>query len=255
MDRSRLAWSISNVSDDEVDLHVYDVIGDPFDGVDASEFVKELSAVTASVINLHVNSPGGYVNDALAMYNAILNHPATVNAYVDGRADSAASFLIQAADKRYIARNAAMMIHNAQALAIGDATDMREAADRLAEESRNIADIYAERAGGTVDDWLARMSAGDGAKRGTTYRGQAAVDVGLADEVSAAPARVATRRAAAIAEGRIAAQSDESTTEAPDLGRAFREGARFDSRVPFKALSAQIAKEPLTAAIIGVRHG
>lgn len=223
--RSRLAWSISNVSSDEVDLHVYDVIGDPYEGTDAAEFVKELSGITAKTINLHVNSPGGYVNDALAMYNALLNHPATVNAYVDGRADSAASFLVQAADKRFIARNAAMMIHCARAIAMGDETDMRALADRLAEESRNIASIYAERAGGTVDDWLGRMSAGAGAMRGSTYRGQGAVDVGLVDEIAAAPSRVATRRLAAIAEGRIAAVSDDTeipTDLIPPLANGYK---------------------------------
>lgn len=224
--RSRLAWSVSNVSEDEVDLHVYDVIGDPFSGTDSAEFVRELAGITAKTINLHVNSPGGYVNDALAMYNALLSHPAFVNAYVIGRADSAASFLVQAADKRFIARNAAMMIHSAQAGALGaDETDLRALADRLAEESRNIASIYAERAGGTEDEWLARMNADDGSKRGSTYRGQAAVDVGLVDEVSAAPARVQTRRAAAIAEGRIAAVSefdDIPLDLIPPLARGYK---------------------------------
>lgn len=254
--RSHLAWSISNVSSDEVDLHVYGVIGDAFVGTDSAEFVKELSGITAGTINLHINSPGGYVNDALAMYNALLNHPAKINGYVDGHADSAASFLLQAADRRYIARNAAIMIHNAQAIAIGDEFDMRESADKLAEESRNIASIYAERAGGSVEDWLERMSAGAGGRRGTTYRGQAAVDVGLVDEVAAAPARAASRRAAAIAEGRIAAVSDESETpEVADLGRAIREGARFERAAPsLEQLLGQMAKEPLSVAITGGRR-
>lgn len=257
--RSRLAWSISNVTSDEVDLHVYDVIGDSYEGTDATEFVRELSGITANTINLHINSPGGYVNDALAMYNALLNHPAWVNGYVDGRADSAASFLLQAADKRYIARNAAMMIHCAQAIALGDENDMREAAERLAEESRNIASIYAERAGGTEAEWLERMSAGNGAKRGTTYRGQAAVDVGLVDEIAAAPARVASRRSAAIAEGRIAAVADpeevDTTAQVAGLGSAIREGARFQRAAPsLEQLLEHMAKEPLSAAITGVRN-
>ena len=257
---SRLAWSVSNVyEDDSVDLHVYDVIGDPYEGTDAAAFVKELSGITAATINLHVNSPGGFVNDALSMYAAILNHPAHVNAYVEGRADSAASFLVQAADRRYIARNAAMMIHNAQMIAAGDAEALRAKADQLAEESRNIASIYAERSGsGTVDEWLARMSAGAG-NSGTLYRGQAAVDVGLVDEISAAPARVATRRSAAIAEGRIAAVSEYEPDAIPDevtgLGRSIREGARFQRATPsLEQLLEQMSKEPMTAGITGGRN-
>lgn len=254
--RTRLAWSISNVSAEEVDLHVYDVIGDPFDGTSAAEFVRELTAIDAPTINLHINSPGGYVNDALAMYNALLAHPAYINGYVDGRADSAASFLLQAADRRYIARNAAMMIHNAQMMAAGDAAEMREVAARLEEESRNIASIYAERAGGTEEEWLARMSAGAGAKRGSTYRGQAAVDIGLADEVSAAPARAAARRSVAIAEGRIAAVSEPETPPVESaLGQAFREGARFQRATPpLEQLRGLLAKEPLSQVITGARN-
>jgi ATP-dependent protease ClpP protease subunit len=260
MAQPRLAWSISNVSSDEVDLHVYDVIGDPYEGTDAAQFVRDLSEITASTINLHINSPGGYVNDALAMYNALLNHPAFVNAYNDGHADSAASFLMQAADKRYIARNASMLIHPAQAIALGDEADMRASADRLAEESRNIASIYAERSGGTAEDWLARMTAENGSKRGTSYRGQEAVDVGLVDEITAIPARAATRRMAAIAEGRIAAVSefDDVPDEITDLGRSIREGARLERAAPSleQRLSEQMAKEPLSKAITGVQtHG
>lgn len=181
---TRLGWRIENTaSKSEADVYVYDVIGDPWgDGTNAADFVREVNALAVDRINLHINSPGGYVNDALAMYNALIGHRAEVVGYVDGSADSAASFLLQAADKRVIAKNASMTIHEGHAFAMGPASAMRAAADELDAASENIASIYADRAGGTVAEWRDRMLA-NGGTRGTTYRGQQAVDVGLADEV------------------------------------------------------------------------
>lgn len=76
-----------------------------------------------------------------------------------------------------------MFIHPAQGMLFGDAHDAEAMAEVLNEETCNIASIYAERAGGTVDEWLERMNAGSGVDRGTKMRGAEAVELGLADEV------------------------------------------------------------------------
>ncbi len=176
---------MANAHNDEIaDVDIFDEIGDPWgDGVNAADFVKELRGITADRINFHIDSPGGYVSDALAMYNSILSHPAETYAYVIGSADSAASFLVQAMDTRVIAKRASMVIHAAQGMFFGDSHDAEAAAKLLNEETRNIAGIYAERGGGTVDEWIDRMNAGSGSNRGTHLRGSEAVDIGLVDEV------------------------------------------------------------------------
>ena len=181
----RIAWAVWNAEDDEDVTHIdiFDVIGDPWFGTDAAEFVKELRDVASSKIVLHINSPGGYVDDALAMYNALLQHPATVEAQVESTAASAASFLAMAADKVLIARTGKFMIHDAWGIGIGNAADMLTLASFLDGESQNIAGIYAEKAGGEADEWREKMKADNGF--GTTFRGQAAVDAGLADELMA----------------------------------------------------------------------
>jgi hypothetical protein len=98
-------------------------------------------------------------------------------------------------DKRVIAKNASMFIHRAQGLALGDEDDAMALHEMLKEASANIASIYADRAGGTVEDWLTAMGAQPA--RGTLYRGQAAVDAGLADEVGIYVQNIATSRIAA----------------------------------------------------------
>lgn len=165
---------------DVAQVYVYDMIGEW--GVTAQDFVNELTALSTSVIDLHINSEGGQVFDGIAIYNAIRNHPAKVTAYVDSLAASAASFIVQGADERVMEPNARMMIHDAQGVVIGDASAARALADLLDDTSENIASIYAERSGVGADQWRAAMQKDGGA--GTWYSAQEAKDAGLIDRVA-----------------------------------------------------------------------
>jgi ATP-dependent protease ClpP protease subunit len=157
------------------EVMIYDEIG--YWGVSADQFVREIQNVTAKSLTVRLNSPGGEVFDGIAIYNSLKSHPATVNVKVEGLAASAASFIAMAGDTVEIARNAMMMVHDAHGLAIGNAGDMRQMADLLDQTSANIADMYAQRSGKTVDHWRTVM------KAETWYTGQQAVDAGLADQV------------------------------------------------------------------------
>jgi ATP-dependent protease ClpP protease subunit len=170
------AWFRITDQADTADVWIYDEIG--YWGTSAQDFVDQLKAITAPKMSVHINSPGGEVFDGIAIYNCLKSHPANVEVRVEGLAASAASFIAMAGDKITVARNATMMIHDASGLCIGDATDMQQMADLLAKLSDNIADIYAQRAGGTVAEWRERMLAE------TWYTGAEAVDAGLADEMT-----------------------------------------------------------------------
>jgi hypothetical protein len=125
--------------------------------VSASKFIGELREITAPNIELHINSPGGDVYEGIAIYNALRDHPSNIVAVVDGIAASAASFIAVAADKVVMNRNAEVMIHDPWGFAIGNAEDMRSMAESLDKVGRNIANIYATRCGGTVDEWRQSM--------------------------------------------------------------------------------------------------
>jgi ATP-dependent protease ClpP protease subunit len=187
VDQLRAAWRAATnvaadgpcfrlVNADVPKLYVFGMIGG-FD-LDATEFVQAVHGITAKSIDLHVNSPGGFVWDGIAMYEALKSHKATVAAYVDGLAASAASFLIQAADQRVMATGSRGMIHDAQVIAFGSPAEVREAADLGDAVSDDIASIYAERAGGKPAAWRKAMTAT------TWYSAQQMVDAGLADRVS-----------------------------------------------------------------------
>lgn len=163
------------------DIYLYDAIGEW--GVTAQDFVDALRGVVTGTITMYVNCEGGEVFDGLAIYEALRRHPANITAFVDGIAASAASFVICAADHVVIAERGRIMIHDAHGIAMGNARDMRSMADLLDSLSDTIADIYADRAKGTRDEWRAAMQAAEGGPDGTWYDARAAVKAKLADEM------------------------------------------------------------------------
>lgn len=168
-------YDIKNKASDTAEVYIYDEIG--YWGTTAADFVRDLRDISAKNIDLHLNSPGGEVFDAIAIYNALVQHDANVNTIIDSLAASAASFIAMAGSTVTIAKNATMMIHDAMGLTIGNAADMREMAEALDKMSDNIASIYADHAGGEIADWREAM------KAETWYNAEEAMSAGLADEI------------------------------------------------------------------------
>lgn len=177
----RASVLIPEIADGVATMRLYDPIDDWGGdwGVSAKEFASALGALPEDVhtIQLHINSPGGLVFEAVTILNQLRQHSARVVAIVDGLAASAASYIAVGADEVIMAPNTQLMIHDAWGLAIGNAADMRGTADLLDRLSNNIAAIYASKAGGTTEDWRTAMLAE------SWYSAQEAVDAGLADSV------------------------------------------------------------------------
>ncbi len=168
-------FRIENKATGPTDVYIYDEIG--YFGVTAADFVRALATVQSDVINLHLNTPGGDVFDGIAIHNALKAHSATVNVTIDALAASIGSVIAMAGDSITIVDNARMMIHEAFALAIGNAADMGKMQQRLNETSDIIAGMYAAKSGTDQAEWRQKMV------DETWYTGQQAVDAGLADAV------------------------------------------------------------------------
>ncbi len=168
-------YEIKNIAADVAEVSIYDEIG--YWGVTASEFVKEIQSVAAKTLTLRINSPGGDVFDGIAILNSLRQHPATVNVVIDGLAASAASFIAMAGDTVTMAPNSMLMIHEASGMVLGNSQDMADMAALLDKTSANIANVYAQRAGGDAEDWRAAMRAE------TWFTDQEAVTAGLADSI------------------------------------------------------------------------
>lgn len=137
-------WEIKQSAENpsSIDLYIYSAVeGDSYDWWSGSVKKSETSAQyfretlekykNVDNINLYINSLGGSVLEGVSIYNQLRRHPAKVTAYIDGFACSVASVIAMAADKVIMPKNAVMMIHNAWAVASGNAKELRKAADDL----------------------------------------------------------------------------------------------------------------------------
>lgn len=220
-------YRILNAATARAEVSVYGDVGEW--GVTSADFSRDLAAVTAPAIDLRINSRGGEVWEGLAIYNAIRRHPAQVTSHVDAAALSIASVIAQAGDTRLIAPQGSLMVHNASGVCVGEHRDMRSTAELLEQLTGQIADVYAERSGGTVAQWRTAMDAE------TWYTAGQAVTAGLADRVehhaAAASARQTTaqfdpaRFRQAVTAGLRAAPADDTGSRiAAAVRRAIASG-------------------------------
>lgn len=143
------------------EIWLYDPIGDSFwgDAISAKSFQKEVSALgKVDSIHLHINSPGGDVFDGFAIYNQLVNHPASITVDIDGLAASISSIIAMSGNSIRMAKNALMMIHNPQGVAVGDETEMDRVKALLKTVKGNLAQTYTDRTGtdrDKVEAWMA----------------------------------------------------------------------------------------------------
>jgi ATP-dependent Clp protease protease subunit len=176
-------WYTMKAADNAAEIVIYDEIGKSWwgeDTVSAKSFLDELTALgDVDAINLRINSPGGDVFDGVAIHNAIKNHKATVTAYVDGLAASAASFIAMAANKIVMPANSFMLVHGASGFAFGNADDMRQTADDLDRIDKSLTATYVARSKSSTAKVKALM------KEDRLMDAAEAKEMGFADEVIA----------------------------------------------------------------------
>lgn len=264
-------WQVTALEGGAVEVAIDGVI----DGWDfaAKDFVRDFRAIEADSITVRINSPGGYIDDGMAIFNAIAEHPATVTAIVDPLAASAAAYLAMAADRVEIQSNGRFMLHSASTVVAGNRRDMQSAVDALDIIDANMAEAFSSRMGNNADDVLAIFAEGD-----KYYSAQDAVDAGLADairgaadDVGDAPDATALAgdiRAAALKKGhdmaieqaqRIAAQAEEITDidgkidgvadQVDDQPVALADDAADDDAAPVAMTDREIMQAAATAGV------
>ena len=107
-------FEIKNLSENTAEIRIYGTITkwawEEYGEISSANFAKELQKLkNVSHINLRVNSPGGDVFEASAIYNLLKDYAKTNNVeitgYIDGLAASAASFLVLCASKVVMGTN------------------------------------------------------------------------------------------------------------------------------------------------------
>jgi ATP-dependent protease ClpP protease subunit len=191
-------------------LYIYDAIGkDPWsgEGIDANDVVKALAEMEGDSLEVHINSPGGYVFDGIAIFNAIRAFKGTKTVHVDGIAASIASVIALAGDKVITNEGATWMIHEPASgiYSFGNADEIEDDARRTVQALRkireNILDIYVTATGQKLSDLSAWMAAE------TWMTAAEAKARGFTDEVVRQTAAEPEDKAAAPAAARAAAMN------------------------------------------------
>ncbi len=151
-------------------------IGEFDNHISADDFIEALNQHEGDV-TIHLDSPGGSVTDGLAIYNAIVNYAGVTTVHIDTLCASIATVIACAADKVIINSNGKYMIHRAWTVAMGNCSDFRSMAEIMEMMDMDIAETYAMKAGGSVEDWLNKMD------KETWYDAEAALEAGLVDEI------------------------------------------------------------------------
>ena len=145
-------WKITNQNDSEAEILLYDDIAN-FDSeqwgyMSAKSLINKIKALgDIQNITVRINSNGGDVFQAQAMYNYLKSHKANITVRVDGIAASAASLVAMAGNKIIMPENSMMMIHNPAGGCYGEADDMREVAEVLDKVRDMLANAYVAKTG------------------------------------------------------------------------------------------------------------
>lgn len=131
-------------------------------------------------LTINISGPGGYVDEAFAIYGYLSNWKKENNAKITfniiGTCASCDSFIPMVGDEIVVNAGSRMMIHLASSFGGGNAEELRKMADDLESYSNQIADIYLKhnKKGKTIEDIKDWMS------KETYFNAQELIDYGFA---------------------------------------------------------------------------
>ena len=168
-------------NNNEAEIMLYGNIGDMvgYDDITDQEIVKQINDLgNVSKITLRINSLGGSVFSAIAIYNVLKSQKAEVVAYIDGICASSATIITSAADKVIMPKNALYMIHNPSTMAYGESKDLEKSINLLDTVKDTIIETYIAKTGQTKEV-LAEMMDNE-----TWLTAEEAKSLGFIDEVA-----------------------------------------------------------------------
>ncbi|WP_184625284.1 ClpP-like prohead protease/major capsid protein fusion protein [Xanthomonas arboricola] len=183
-------------ANDAAEVMIYGTIGDSLwcESVSPQQLAEQIGQITASTINVRINSGGGVVADGMAIYNALKQHAARKVVFVDGQAASIASLIAMAGDEVVMYASSLLMVHAPHTIAAGNAASFRQYASSLDAHASAMLEAYAAKTGRRED---MEQLLTDGADH--WYTGAQAVEFGLADRVADSAATARAEAASVVA--------------------------------------------------------
>ena len=182
--KNNIFWQIRNEAGEaEAELLLYGEIassswGD--DEVTPKQFAEDLKALGGKDLKLRINSPGGDVFAAQAIYNQLKSYTGNITACIDGMAASAATIITCAADKVVMPRNGIFMIHNPMCIVIDymDVPKLKKMTDRLTAVKQTIVNVYMKKCKNVAEAKLNKLMDAE-----TWMSADEALAYGFVDEV------------------------------------------------------------------------
>lgn len=139
----------------------------------------ELQAKSERDINLYINSPGGVVDDTLAIYDTMNFLTCDVATYCVGQAASGAAMILAAGarGKRFALPHSKIMIHQPWGGVTGQAADIAIQAEEILKAKKLLNELLAQHTGRSVD--LIETET----ERDRYMTPQEAVEYGIVDEI------------------------------------------------------------------------
>ena len=137
------------------------------DGVTLDSVKRQLGNIAGTKKNVivKINSLGGYVDEALAIYELLLTMGDRVTTECYGRCASAATIIAMAGHRRKMSRYALFLIHKCWSGVVGNENVLEEELEAQRATNSRLAAIYTDRTGSKQEDIEALMERnnGDGA--------------------------------------------------------------------------------------------
>ena len=145
----------------------------------AMDIKQAIDGLDVDTINVYINSYGGEVAEALAIYSSLQRHKAQIHTYCDGFACSAATIIFCAGDIRTMGSIALMMIHNCMSyLGYANSEEMRKAAEDNDKINQSSIEAYKKVSSLSEDEIKDMMNAE------TWLTAQECLDYGFATDIA-----------------------------------------------------------------------
>lgn len=151
-------WKFKNEAESETaELYLYGEISDVSwwgDEVTPRQFHEDLVKCEGKDLAVHINSPGGDVFAAQAIYTQLKNYTGKVTMYIDGMCASAATIIACAGNAVIMPANTIYMIHNPKSAMLGyfDAPELDKISASLGAVKQTIVNVYLSRVQGALSE-------------------------------------------------------------------------------------------------------
>jgi ATP-dependent protease ClpP protease subunit len=175
--------------------------------ITAARVRQELATAKGSPVEIEIASPGGFLDEAIEIYNLLRGHARGVTARLVGLVASAAT-LIACAARRIVALPSSLwMIHSSSLSISGNASDLEHGAEILRKYDELLASAYAAKTGKSREEIRAWM------EHETWMTVEEALGAGFVDAIEGSATQGRADLAAAKAQVRALAAKGHTSRE------------------------------------------